>query len=106
MPVPPADDSPPPGSAPADPVLAKRARIGRLVKLGKRIGYSLFAFAMVAFFVGLFGEVFSPALVNAIVAAMVVGSIVLMPAIVFGYGVRAADRADREAATGVPSRHH
>lgn len=106
MPDPQADASSSPKPVPTDPVLARRAHIARLVKLGKRIGYSLFAFAMVAFFVGLFGEVFSTPLVNAIVAALIIGSIVLMPAIVFGYGVRAADRADREAATGVPSRHH
>ncbi len=92
------------GIQPDDPVLAKRARIAHLAKLGKRIGYSLFAFAMVAFFVGLFGQVFSTALVNAIVAAMVVGSILLVPAIVFAYGVRAAERADREAAGEIPAR--
>lgn len=80
-----------------DPVLAKRARIAAWVKVGKRVGYGLFAFAVVAFFVGLFGTGFSTGLVDAVVTAMLAGSVVLAPAIVFGYGVRAADRADREA---------
>jgi len=34
--------------------------------------------------------------VTLIVACIVVGSIVLAPAIVFGYAVKAADRADRD----------
>jgi len=36
------------------------------------------------------------ALVGGVVAALVLGSVVLAPAIVVGYGVRAADREDRE----------
>lgn len=78
-----------------DPVLARRARITSLVQLGKRIGYGLFALAIVLFFVGFFTH-FTDPLVSVIVASMVVGSIVLAPAIVFGYGVKAANRDDRE----------
>jgi hypothetical protein len=36
-------------------------------------------------------------MVSLIVACLVVGSIVLAPAIVFAYAVKAADREDREA---------
>jgi hypothetical protein len=78
----------------ADPVLERRARIARLVALGKRVGYSLFGLATVLFGVGLaagFGSV-GPAIIGCLVA----GSIVLAPAIVFGYAVKAADREDRE----------
>lgn len=55
---------------------------------------------MVAF---AFGAVlgFAAWLVTTIVAAMAVGSILLAPAIVFGYGIRAAEREER----GEPSRH-
>jgi len=35
-------------------------------------------------------------LVTAIVACLLVGSVVLAPAIVFSYAVKAADRADRD----------
>jgi hypothetical protein len=77
-----------------DPVLARRERIRRLVSAGQRIGYSLFAIAVVAFVIG-FVVGFEPWVVTLVVAALIVGSIVLAPAIVFGYGVRAAERDER-----------
>ena len=79
----------------ADPVRAKRARIARLVGLGKRVGYSLFGVAVVAFVIGFVTDFGSPT-GPIIVACLVVGSIVLAPAIVFGYGVKAGERDDRE----------
>ena len=78
-----------------DPVLEKRNRITRWVSLGQRIGYALFAIACIAFFIG-FAVGFKTWLVNLIVASLVIGSLILAPAIVFGYGVKAAARADRE----------
>ena len=78
-----------------DPVLEKRARIARWVQLGQRVGYGLFGLACVAFVIG-FVVGFEAWLTTVIIAALVVGSLVLAPAIVFGYGVKAADRADRE----------
>jgi len=77
-----------------DPVLARRARIARLVALGKRVGYGLFGVAVVLFAVGMVAG-FSSGATTAIVVCLVVGSIVLAPAIVFGYAVRAAEREDR-----------
>lgn len=90
--VPAADAGAPP---PPDPVLVKRARIARWVDLGQRVGYGLFGVAMVAFVIG-FAVGLEGWVVSLIVGCLVVGSIVLAPAIVFGYAVRAADRADRE----------
>ena len=78
-----------------DPVLMRRARIARWVVLGQRVGYGLFACACVAFFVG-FVVGFEPWLTTLIVAAIVIGSLVLAPAIVFGYAVKAAERDDRD----------
>lgn len=78
-----------------DPILARRARIDSMVKVGKRVGYGLFALAIVVFFFGFFTE-FTDLMVTVVVAALVVGSIVLAPAIVFGYGVSAANRDDHE----------
>ncbi len=75
-------------------MLERRRRISRLVSAGQRIGYALFGVAIVLFLAGFavgFGDVS-----GGIVAALVVGSIVLAPAIVFGYAVRAAERDDRE----------
>ena len=76
-------------------MLARRARIGRLTELGQRIGYGLFGLAIVLFFVGFVGG-YSDVLVTLIVVSLGVGSVVLAPAIVFGYAVKAADREDRE----------
>lgn len=83
------------GGANVDPVRERRARIARLVEIGQRVGYSLFGIAMVTFVIGFvvgFGGITGPV----IVASIVVGSIVLAPAIVFGYAVKAAERDDRE----------
>ncbi len=84
----------------ADPVLVRRARIAKLVSLGQRIGYLLFAVAMVAFFIGLATE-YTPGLTTLIVGCLLGGSAVLAPAIVFGYAVKAAERED----AGLPSGH-
>ena len=81
--------------APLDPVLERRARIAGLVQLGKRIGYGLFAVAIVAFVIGSFVG-FAGAVGSTVIVSIIVGSIVLAPAIVFGYGVKAAEREDRQ----------
>jgi hypothetical protein len=81
--------------APFDPVLARRARIARLVSIGQRLGYGLFGAAIVAFAAGA-AVGYRPWLTSLIVTALIAGSVVLAPAIVFGYAVRAAEREDRE----------
>lgn len=77
-----------------DPVLARRARIGRLAETGQHLGYVLLGVAMVAFVVGA-ATSFTTAVVTVVVVALASGSAVLLPAIVAGYGVKAADRDDR-----------
>ncbi len=75
-------------------MLERRRRVARLVALGQRVGYGLFLTAIVLFVIGViagFGTI-GPL----IVACIVAGSVVLAPAIVFGYAVRAAEREDRE----------
>jgi hypothetical protein len=78
-----------------DPVLARRARIARWVTIGQRVGYGLFGLACVLFVIG-FAAGFEDWISTLVIASIIVGSIVLAPAIVFGYGIRAADRADRD----------
>jgi hypothetical protein len=77
-----------------DPVRARRARIARLVAVGKRIGYTALLVAIVAFFAGLVLH-FPSWSVFLTVAGLVVACVVLPLPIVFGYGVRAAEREDR-----------
>jgi len=84
-------------SSTPDPTLTRRARIARLTSLGQRIGYGLFAVAVVAFVVGA-ARGFTAPVVTVVVAALAAGSAVLAPAIVFGYAVKAAEREDRERA--------
>lgn len=79
---------------PVDPVLQRREIYRRLSELGQRIGYSCFALAVVLFVVAFIVQ-FPSWLVTVIIAAMVIGSIVLAPAIVFAYGVKAADAEDK-----------
>lgn len=79
----------------ADPVLARRARAKQWADRGQRLGYALFGIAVVLFVVALVTDL-SGAAVTGVVVAMAVGSVVLAPAIVVGYGVKAADREDRE----------
>ena len=92
--VPPSAPEPPP-----DPVLLRRARIGRAVAAAKRVGYSLWLVAIVVFVIGAATTV-RPAMVTIVIGCLAVGSVLLAPSIVISYGIRAADREDREAAGG------
>ena len=78
-----------------DPIRARRARIAKLVQLGQRVGYALFGLAIVLFVVGFVAD-FTDGIAAAIAVCLFVGSVVLAPAIIFGYAVRAAEREDRE----------
>lgn len=80
---------------PTDPVLDSRARVAGWVSLGLRVGTGLFATALILFFSGYIFE-FNRALTTAITFCLIVGSVILAPAIVFNYGVKAANRADRD----------
>ena len=89
-----AASSPRRAPAGADPVRVRRARIARWSLLANRVGYLLFGLA-VALFVVAFVVGFTGPLVTAIVASMVVGSLLLAPSIVLGYAVKAAEKEDR-----------
>lgn len=91
---------------PTDPVLVRRERWRLATDWGKRIGYLLYAVAMVTFFIGLFTR-FGDGHVRIIVIAMAIGSALLAPAIVMSYAVKAADREDRIARGEIPpGRYH
>jgi hypothetical protein len=86
-----------------DPVLQRRQAAKRWAERGQRLGYALFGLAVVLFVVALVTDL-PGAVVTGIIVCMALGSVVLAPAIVVGYGVKAADREDRERAA--ERRHH
>jgi hypothetical protein len=83
-------------SAP-DPVAARRAQIARWVALAKRLGYALVLVAVIAFVVAAVTD-FPTAALTVTIVALIAACVVLPVPIVIGYGVRAAEREDREAA--------
>ncbi|MET0895408.1 MAG: hypothetical protein ABWY77_05230, partial [Acidimicrobiia bacterium] len=82
-----------------DPVLERRARIARTVKVAKRVGYCLLLAAIVLFAIAAVAG-FPSGLVTAIVITLVGACVVLPIPIVLGYGLNAAAREDRELGIG------
>ncbi len=80
----------------ADPVQRRRESIRRLVTLGKRIGYLALLIAVIAFVIGA-ATSFPAWTVTLATIGLVVTCIALPGAIVFGYGIRAAEREERDA---------
>lgn len=78
-----------------DPVIARRERIARFVAIGKRVGYLALLVAIVAFFVGVVAS-FPSWTVTVSIAGLAIACVVLPLPIVLGYGIRAAQREDRE----------
>ncbi len=78
-----------------DPVDLQRARWRRAVNFGLRGGYALYGLAMLLFVMGLVWR-FEDWLATAIIWCVGLGSLLLAPAIVFSYGLKAAERHDRE----------
>lgn len=78
-----------------DPVRARRAHIAKWTLIANRIGYLLFGLA-IALFVIAFAFSFNATMVTLITICLVVGSILLAPAIILGYAVKAAEKEDRE----------
>ena len=94
--MPPESPAPQPGRQPAaDPVRARRQQIAKWTLMANRIGYLFFAFAIVCFVLA-FALGFNSAMSTIIIGSIIVGSILLAPAIVLGYAVKAAERDDRE----------
>ena len=83
-------------SQPLDPVLVRRDSLRRLARLGQRLGYLTFAASLVVFAAGL-ASGFSGRIATSLVALLVAGSVVLAPAIILHYAVRAADDEERGA---------
>ena len=78
-----------------DPVRSRRQTISRINNAANRLGYLLWAIAMVCF-VAAFVVGFKGLLVNLVTACIIAGSILLAPSIIIGYAVKAAERDDLE----------
>ena len=88
------------GAPPDDPILVRRAQVARWAAAAKRGGYAALTMAVLAFVVGAVTN-FEPAVVGMVVGGLVVSALLLIPAIIFGYGVSMAESEER----GEPFRH-
>ena len=87
-------------SGPVDPVLVRRARLARLAELGQRVGYGLIALAVVGFVVGLVIGFENRVVTTVVTVALAATTVTLLPAIVLGFSVKAAEREDRQSRAG------
>jgi DMSO/TMAO reductase YedYZ heme-binding membrane subunit len=78
-----------------DPVRERRRQVARWTQLANRLGYLCFGVAIVTFVIGFFVS-FNSTVSTVVITSMLVGSVLLAPAIVLGYAVKAAERDDRE----------
>jgi hypothetical protein len=77
-----------------DPVRQRRAQVSRLASAARRAGWSFFGLAVIAFAGGLVIGLSAVAVV-VVVACLALGSALLLPAIIVGFGVTAAERDDK-----------
>jgi Mg/Co/Ni transporter MgtE len=78
-----------------DPVILRRRRIARWVGLAKRVGYFLLLLAIATFAAAAISS-FDGVLVAVTVVALIAACVILPVPIVMGYGLRAAEREDRQ----------
>ena len=83
-----------PSPSAADPVLVRRAQVARYSALGKRLGYGAILVACIAFGLG-FVVGFGSAVTATVVIMLGLSALLLVPAVIFGYGVKAAEREER-----------
>jgi hypothetical protein len=79
-----------------DPVRVQREKVRTLVSYGIRSGTALFGLATTLLILGLLIGL-NGVITGLVLACIILGSVALAPAMVFHYGVKAADREDRAA---------
>lgn len=77
-----------------DPVLLQRARASELANLGKRLGYSVIGIAIVVFAIGVVTG-FEEWMAVVVTVCLALSAVFLVPAVIVGYGVSAANREER-----------
>ena len=78
-----------------DPIRARRQRIAKYTKLANRVGYLCWGIALVTFIIGFVGS-FNDTVSTIVITSLIAGSVLLAPAIILGYAIKAAEREDRE----------
>ena len=86
---------PPEPPKPIDPVRVRRQKIAKYTLLANRVGYLFWALAIATFIIG-FAISFNATVSAVVIGSLIIGSILLAPAIVLGYAVKAAERDDRQ----------
>jgi hypothetical protein len=79
-----------------DPILIRRARYASWASRAQTAGYGMLAVAIVAFIVG-FVTGFPSAAVVITIVGLITACVLLPPAIIAGYAVKAAEREDRDS---------
>jgi len=82
-------------TAPTDPVLIKRAKIAKWTLLANRVGYLFVALALALFIIA-FAVGFSSVMATLVLISFFIGFALLLPSIILGWAVRAANDEDRE----------
>lgn len=90
-----SDSSSPEPPKPIDPVRVRRQKIAKYTLLANRVGYLFWALAIATFIIG-FAISFNATVSAVVIGSLIIGSILLAPAIVLGYAVKAAERDDRQ----------
>lgn len=78
-----------------DPVRVRRTAIARWTSMAHRLGYAFYGLA-IGIFILAFATEWSGAFTAIITACLVLGSILLAPAIVLGYAIKAAEREEAD----------
>ncbi len=91
----PRRQSQPEGDSTTDPVRQRRSVIALWTGRASRAGYSLYGLAIVLFIVAFLSD-WGSGFSTAITVCLVLGSILLAPAIVLGYAIKAAEREDSD----------
>lgn len=79
----------------SDPVRERRHVIARWTARANRAGYGAFGVSIASVGYGIVAD-FTPLIGRLATGGLIVGSVLLAPAIVLGYAIKAAERDDRE----------
>ena len=80
-------------------MLVRRAAVLHWSELGQRVAYLCFGLAVVVFVVAFIAQ-FPAWTVVVVVGLMAIGSVLFIPAVIFNYAAKAAEKEERGEASG------